>query len=612
MGSIITYLLAGIIVFTTGYGCDRTSPPPSTDTAAASKQSRPKSAAELHAEGLKLYQEHRTPEAIAIWLKEAQLDPRNARIYSALGSAYRCSGDYPSALASYQKAIGLDPNFSLAYYGIGLVYFDQARYEQAKPYLLKAAELNRKNADAYYYLGRTLSALNAFEEAIRALQEVVSLQPSYPDVHYYLGKCYSSLDKNDLAQIEFRREIELHSETAQQAHIASLKIDLQRDPRDVDALFALAMEYKTDDSLQAISLFKKVAQLRPSYPDVHFQIGKLSAQQDPSSVYSVRLEYLTELKYHPDSKNAKEGLTDLRMRMEDLLDPAEILKDKESDFWKVTFPQKGLVVSDYTQTLLTGTLLRAEKLSRGTVVSISGIYERAIAIKEGGPFDVFYTIAGGSKLIKATDIILQERVDHPEVLSRDGRVRIIVTPVDVYRSRLWLKAQDKDFVLLEECGATPYEDSDFNCVLRPIILSEDGNYVYTPGRVFTAEGGLLWSDDNLHYGSPVWWGKSLFLRGCEGDDAVYLLDLNAKKLRVFLDVPDGEKMIGLWDYPEYYPPIQVKDGLIEALFIRADPTLRQGLKPCLIVTVKADRKGNVVSKSRRLGACDADKALQRN
>lgn len=84
-----------------------------------------------------LYAERRYPEAIPLFERVVELDPRNGNAFALLGGSYFQLGDYARAIAAFEQALKLDEGIKLAYLGlVGANYMSQ-RVDQAQEWVRK-------------------------------------------------------------------------------------------------------------------------------------------------------------------------------------------------------------------------------------------------------------------------------------------------------------------------------------------------------------------------------------------------------------------------------------------------------------------------------------------
>ncbi len=88
-------------------------------------------AAQLHAERNKFFNQGRNHDAVTVWLKEFSLDPKNANTANNIGIAYRRLGQLDLAIEYHKKTVELNPEFGHGYHGLGLAHYDRKENEQA-------------------------------------------------------------------------------------------------------------------------------------------------------------------------------------------------------------------------------------------------------------------------------------------------------------------------------------------------------------------------------------------------------------------------------------------------------------------------------------------------
>ncbi|MBM4137528.1 MAG: tetratricopeptide repeat protein, partial [Nitrospira sp.] len=104
-------------------------------------------------------------EAIDVFNRAIELNPKDARAYNNRGSAYQDSGNYWQAINDYNRAIELDPN-ARAYNNRGSAYQDSGNYWQAINDYNRAIELD-PNARAYNNRGAAYYSLGNYKQAIK-------------------------------------------------------------------------------------------------------------------------------------------------------------------------------------------------------------------------------------------------------------------------------------------------------------------------------------------------------------------------------------------------------------------------------------------------------------
>jgi tetratricopeptide (TPR) repeat protein len=99
------------------------------------------------------------------FLKEVQIDPKNAGAQYILGELARRDEKWDEAISRFSMAAKLDSNFAEAYLGWGFCLVSVKRYEEAIPPLRVAVRLQQGNPSAHYNLAVALSRTGNQEEA---------------------------------------------------------------------------------------------------------------------------------------------------------------------------------------------------------------------------------------------------------------------------------------------------------------------------------------------------------------------------------------------------------------------------------------------------------------
>jgi Flp pilus assembly protein TadD len=82
------------------------------------------------------------PQAVALWQKLLELNPRDADAYYNLGITYGLSGRLPEAIATFTHYLTLQPKDPEAYSNLGAAYFRQGDWAKAVAHYEKALALD--------------------------------------------------------------------------------------------------------------------------------------------------------------------------------------------------------------------------------------------------------------------------------------------------------------------------------------------------------------------------------------------------------------------------------------------------------------------------------------
>ena len=152
------------------------------------------------------------PEAVALYRRAREVDPRNPRIPLNLGLALNDAGDpaaavdaynvslgmdaaqpltlvnlgialaarndIPGAIAAYRRAIAMNPREPLAYFNLAAVYAGQAPADSAIVNFLRASDLDPSLAVANFFAARLLLDQGNQREALRQIEAGLRFDPS--------------------------------------------------------------------------------------------------------------------------------------------------------------------------------------------------------------------------------------------------------------------------------------------------------------------------------------------------------------------------------------------------------------------------------------------------
>ncbi len=105
------------------------------------------------------------------------LDPNNAIAWHNKGGALDTLGRRDEALAAYDRALALDPNYVSAWYGKGVVLSALSRNAEALAACDQALALDPKHVNAWVTKGVVLKNLQRYDEALDACEQALALAP---------------------------------------------------------------------------------------------------------------------------------------------------------------------------------------------------------------------------------------------------------------------------------------------------------------------------------------------------------------------------------------------------------------------------------------------------
>src|ERR1700675_4974332 len=118
------------------------------------------------------------------------------------------------ARQAFLKEVEIDPKNAGAQYILGELARREEKCDEALPHLSQAAKLDSNFGEAYLGWGACLVALKRYEEAIPPLEVAVRMQQGNPAAHYNLGVALSRTGKKEEAEKEFAIQRQLTQNSA--------------------------------------------------------------------------------------------------------------------------------------------------------------------------------------------------------------------------------------------------------------------------------------------------------------------------------------------------------------------------------------------------------------
>ena len=128
-------------------------------------------------------------QAIALFKKALQFDPRSVRAHFQMGLVLTAQKDYAAAIESYQKAITLNPEFPDTFFNLGFIYAVLKNYAKAEEMYARTVELKPNYLDeALFNLALVQSKQDKKEQSLANLNKALAVNPKNKSVQNYLKK----------------------------------------------------------------------------------------------------------------------------------------------------------------------------------------------------------------------------------------------------------------------------------------------------------------------------------------------------------------------------------------------------------------------------------------
>ena len=143
-----------------------------------------------------------------------ELDPKNPKVYLAMGKAMLMIGQFKDAREFFQKTIQLDPKSDEAYFLWGVVLQIEKKLDEAEQMFLKALDLQPENTNVLNNLGVALLEQKRYEEAIKFLNQALDIDPEHISARYNLGMSFWGMGRTRDAIEQYRHVLRLKPEWA--------------------------------------------------------------------------------------------------------------------------------------------------------------------------------------------------------------------------------------------------------------------------------------------------------------------------------------------------------------------------------------------------------------
>lgn len=161
-------------------------------------------------------QANRIGEALALYEKVCEVDPRDVESWFMAGTLYGRLGRIAEAEAALRKSVELQPNFAVGHLNLGQALELQGKLAEAEASFNHALALNDDLSDAHDALGRMCQLRGDLHAAIAHHQRAIQLNPARISAYLSLGRVLHSLGALDAAAENIEQAMRLdpaHAET---------------------------------------------------------------------------------------------------------------------------------------------------------------------------------------------------------------------------------------------------------------------------------------------------------------------------------------------------------------------------------------------------------------
>ncbi|OGS37176.1 MAG: hypothetical protein A2293_11635 [Elusimicrobia bacterium RIFOXYB2_FULL_49_7] len=230
-------------------------------------------------------------QAIPLYAKVLQLDPKNESALDKLIELYRIAGNQNELGLHLKKKIEMNPKAGDAYLELAGLYLKVGKAAEAEASFKKGLELKGESFDAFKTLARLFFTQNRLQEAVDYYKKAIYINSKDAEVYQELGKVYlakkdstSALDayekvlvyqKDNIDALEMVGQLYLAMNYQKKA-IGTLQRIIEMKPKSEAGYKAIGKAYlDTKEYDKAENHLKKALSLNPSNPETYYYLGEL-------------------------------------------------------------------------------------------------------------------------------------------------------------------------------------------------------------------------------------------------------------------------------------------------------------------------------------------------
>jgi len=156
--------------------------------------------------------EEKTDDALADITQVLQQDPGILEAHLVLGNILMKKSEFAKARETYQNALGFNEAFTPAIFGLAFAYEREKNWEAARAGFERLLKVDPRDVKAYFHLGEIASAENQQDKALPYFQKAVEMDPDHAAFRNRLGGCLIELKRYDDALKSINKSLELNDQ----------------------------------------------------------------------------------------------------------------------------------------------------------------------------------------------------------------------------------------------------------------------------------------------------------------------------------------------------------------------------------------------------------------
>lgn len=146
-------------------------------------------------------------EALQLYRKVLEQDPRNQFALNLTGVVLVRQSNFPAAAESLERAIAINAGDPETFNNLGLAYKGLKRFRAAERAFRQSLRLSPDQPAVHNNLGNVLAAIDRHSEAVSCFQAALRLDPGYTDCMHNLAVSLKELGQSETALEMIRRAI---------------------------------------------------------------------------------------------------------------------------------------------------------------------------------------------------------------------------------------------------------------------------------------------------------------------------------------------------------------------------------------------------------------------
>ena len=173
-----------------------------------------KSPTVLNNYGVFMLEKKRDRDAVRLFSRALDVDPRNAGVCINLAAACAHLGRMDAAQKNLEIAIEASPGNVEARKKLAAIYRSTGQNDKAQSLLGELLALNNLDYEAKIEYARLLLSMGQKEQGVNVLEDVVKNNPGNNDYLYLLAEAYNSIEWYDIAQLKLEKLLEKNDKNA--------------------------------------------------------------------------------------------------------------------------------------------------------------------------------------------------------------------------------------------------------------------------------------------------------------------------------------------------------------------------------------------------------------